>query len=374
MKKILIIGGSHRDIPLINAYKELGYYTITLGNLDYYIGHNYSDKNFKIDFRDEEQLKVIMKNESIDYIVPGSGELPMLIAAKVSNNSYYDSMEILKTLHTKNLFKDLCQDIGVHVPFGISYTSINNAINIPFPVIVKPLNLSGGRGISIANDIKELNQSIRKAQNESNNATVLIEEFIDSDLFAYSVIFKNQKILYSFTAQEIEKNYYVTTTFRSNLNLQLIEILNFDLEKIAKKLALKDGLLHVQFMIKNNIAHILEVTRRIPGDLFPNMIDMSDGVSYSKAVAKCYLGETEDIDKMLVKTKNLNLLRYCIVSKKECVFDDIFIDSNIEILEKVTIYNKNDFVKANTLVAIVIIKFNQNILKNIDKLIYVKGK
>jgi len=371
MKKVLVIGGSHRDIPLINAYKELGYYTITVGNLDYYIGHNYSDKNFRIDFQDEEQLKNIIKSESINYVIPGSGELPMLIAAKLSKNSLYDSMEVLHILHNKKLFKDLCQDIGVHVPIGTTNIDI---MNIPFPIIVKPLNLSGGKGITLASNTQELHHSIQIAQQKSNNPTVLIEEFINSDLFAYSVILKNQKILYSFMAQEIEKDYYVTTTFRANLNAQLIETLNFDIEKIARKLILKDGLLHVQFMVKNNIAYIIEVTRRIPGDLFTHLIDLSDGVNYSKAFAKCYLGATEDIDKMLHKTKNLNLLRYCIVSKEKSMFKDIFIDGSIEVIEKTLIYSKNRLVKANTLVAIVIIKFDQNILKNIDKLIYMKEK
>ena len=50
MKKILILGGSHRDIPLIKASQDLGYFVITLGNKDYYLGHNYSNKAYKINF------------------------------------------------------------------------------------------------------------------------------------------------------------------------------------------------------------------------------------------------------------------------------------------------------------------------------------
>ena len=41
MKKVLILGGSHRDIPLIKASQELGYFVITLGDRDYYMGHEY---------------------------------------------------------------------------------------------------------------------------------------------------------------------------------------------------------------------------------------------------------------------------------------------------------------------------------------------
>ena len=66
MKKILILGGSHRDIPLIKASQDLGYFVITLGNKDYYLGHNYSNKAYKINFNDLEKDEIFL----IDHITP----------------------------------------------------------------------------------------------------------------------------------------------------------------------------------------------------------------------------------------------------------------------------------------------------------------
>ena len=60
MKKVLILGGSHRDIPLIKASQDLGYFVITLGNKDYYLGHNYSNKAYKINFNDLNMVKKIL--------------------------------------------------------------------------------------------------------------------------------------------------------------------------------------------------------------------------------------------------------------------------------------------------------------------------
>ena len=65
MKKILILGGSHRDIPLIKASQDLGYFVITLGNKDYYLGHNYSNKAYKINFNDLNMVKKIIEDENI---------------------------------------------------------------------------------------------------------------------------------------------------------------------------------------------------------------------------------------------------------------------------------------------------------------------
>ena len=57
MKKMLILGGGHRNIPLTQAFKELRFYVITLGNKDYYLGHNYSNEAIKIDFNNTNKVK-----------------------------------------------------------------------------------------------------------------------------------------------------------------------------------------------------------------------------------------------------------------------------------------------------------------------------
>ena len=62
MKKILILGGSHRDIPLIEASQELGFFVITLGDRDYYLGHDYSDKYYLVNYNDLAKVKEIISN------------------------------------------------------------------------------------------------------------------------------------------------------------------------------------------------------------------------------------------------------------------------------------------------------------------------
>lgn len=373
MKKILIIGGSHRDIPLIKSAKKLGLYTITVGLLDYYIGYKFSDKSYKIDFQDVDALKKLIKEEEIDYVIPGSGEKPMLIATELSRNGNYDNLTTFEILHSKDLFKKLCMKLDINVPMGNSINNMKELGELEFPLIVKPLNLSGGKGIQRVTNSKELTDALENSKKLSNNNKSIVEEFIEGPLIAYSVIFKNQKIIYSFSAEEYEENYYVTTTVKIDLDEEIKNILDKSLEKIAEYLKLKDGLLHVQFLLKNKKAMILEVTRRIPGDLFPTLIDLSDGVDYSTAVVKSYLGHSKDIEKLLIPSKNEYNLRYCILSKEDCILDYIYFDKNIKILERIDIFNSGERVFKNSLVSIVIIRYEKEILENLKELIYVKG-
>ena len=86
MVPILILGGSHRDVPLIKASQELGYFVISLGDRDYYLGHNYSDKYYRVNFNDLAKVKEIIRNEKIDYFIT------QLIMIKVYN---YIKIEVL---------------------------------------------------------------------------------------------------------------------------------------------------------------------------------------------------------------------------------------------------------------------------------------
>ena len=298
MKKILILGGSHRDIPLIQAAQELGYFVITLGNKDYYLGHNYSNKAIKINFNDLEKVKEVIKNENIDYFIPGSGEESYLNTVKLShelNMGNFDDLDTAKLIHNKWQFKQFCLQNNISTPNGIYYNkSVDlDTFKLSFPVVVKPTNLSGGRGVDIVDNLKNLKKSLIKAKKFSDE--IFLEEFIDGQLMAYSVFLKNQKIIYAFSGVDDTylNKYLITTAYPIKSNKEVEKKLNQDINKLANLLNLVDGMFHLQIIIKDNIHYIIDVTRRIPGDFYPNLIEYCNGVKYSQAVIKAYIGKID---------------------------------------------------------------------------------
>ena len=214
MKKVLILGGSHRDIPLIKASKELGYFVITLGDRDYYLGHEYSDKYYRVNFNDLSKVKEIIEKEKIDYLLPGSGEESYLSTVQLAEElkiGNFDSLDVAKLVHNKWKFKEFCLENSISTPAGLYYTDRLNLDNVTFPITIKPTNLSGGRGVDVVYDLKNLKESIQKSKKVSNE--ILLEEFIDGELIAYSVIIKNQKIIYGFIGRDdTYKNKYLITS------------------------------------------------------------------------------------------------------------------------------------------------------------------
>lgn len=336
MKKALILGGSHRDIPLIMAAKKLGFFVITLGDRDYYIGHRFSDKNYKIDFTDLEKVSKVIEAEKIDVLIPGCGEKALLntvILGKKYKIGNFDSLEAVNIIHDKWKFKEFCQKRGINVPKGVKITSCENTVleNISLPCIVKPLNLSGGRGVCVVKSKDELKSAVKHALEVSENNEVLIEEFIEGELLACSVFVRNGRIGYSFVGKDdvYLNKYLVSSAYLIEIKDEVLGKLKQNVEKIIADLSLKDGPFHLQFILKDDIPYIIDVTRRIPGDLYPYLIEFSTGIRYSEAVVKAYIGD--NIDPTLLKEKEKKfIIRHCIMSSKNGVLKDILVDKEVK--------------------------------------------
>jgi biotin carboxylase len=346
MKKVLILGGSHRDIPLIKASQELGYFVITLGDRDYYLGHEYSNKYYKVNFNDLAKVKEIIESEEIDYFIPGSGEESYLNTVQLAqelNIGNFDNLETAKLVHNKWKFKEFCLKNSISTPVGFYYTDNLSLNNIEFPITVKPTNLSGGRGVEVVYDLKNLKESLLNAKELSGE--VFLEEFISGELIAYSVFIKNKKIIYGFTGKDdtYKNKYLITSAYPIKLKAVTQNRLLSDVEKISRLLSLVDGMFHLQAIIKDEVPYIIDVTRRIPGDFYPYLMEYCDKIEYSKAVVKSYIGKT--LKNELVATKKQEFfIRHCVMSDKNGIFKEIQIDETL----KRKIVFRIDLMKQNT--------------------------
>jgi len=378
MKKILILGGSHRDIPLIKAAQELGYYVITLGAREYYLGHKYSDKYYLIDFNDLDVVKKIYIKENIDYLLPGCGEQSYLNTVKLSHQLHignFDTLEIAQLIHDKWQFKEFCLANKISTPKGTFYHKKFALDALKLPIVVKPTNLSGGRGIKVVHTIADLKTALSEAKKYSNE--IFLEEFIEGELFAYSVFFINKKIIYDFFGKDdmYLNPYLVTTAYPAKIENRLLQILKDELEVMARTLDIVDGMFHAQVIMKNKKLYIIDVTRRIPGDFYPNLIEFCDNIAYSKAVVQSYT--TGKVTVALQKSQQYFVIRHCVMPSQNGLYTNIFIDETLKdkIIYRFDLMPLNSLIEnyLYTQIAIVFIKLDKSDFKicdNIHTLIY----
>lgn len=185
MKKLMILGGSRYAIPVIQTAKKLGIYTITCDYLPENPAHKVSDEYVNVSIIDKEATLAAAQRLQIDGIVSFGCDPGVVTAAYVAEKmglpfqGPYKSVEILQD---KGLFRQFLTENGFNVPHAKRYTDKNAPFaDIDFftwPVIVKPVDSAGSKGVTKVDTPEALPAAIETAVGGSHNGGFIIEDFL----------------------------------------------------------------------------------------------------------------------------------------------------------------------------------------------------
>ena len=299
-QKLLILNGSHSEIPLIKAAKKLGFYVITSGNNKNGIGHKYADEYHAVDFSNKNDILSLAQKLKIDRICSAAHDLSLISASYACEKlgiPGHDNYETTLTLHQKDLFKKFAVPLGISTPSTTSYTDIDKALSSidkhPYPIIIKPIDLGGGKGVSKALKKEDYETAVKHAFETSKSKRIVVEEFIEGTQHSLTTFILKNKVVFYFSDNEHSylNPYLVSTSAGPATNIdKVINKLIDDSEKIASQLSLCDGIFHMQYLMKDNIPYIIEITRRCSGDIYPEPVKYSTGVAWAKWIVKAETG------------------------------------------------------------------------------------
>lgn len=337
MKKILIAGGGYADVPLIQSAQKLGYYVITSGNRPDDIGHRYADEVQLADFSDYSAMLELAERLNIDAICPCCNDFSLLTCTYVAEHlglPGYDSMQNALILHHKDRFRRFAADAGILGPRACSFDDLEDAFaslhDFTFPIIIKPVDLTGGKGISVAHDLSQAKLSIANAFSRSKEKRIVVEEFLSGSRHGYSAMIQNQKVVFDFFDNEY---YYINQYLVSGAIYPGIigENIKTDLRNTAQRIAymlnLSDGIFHVQYIINKEKVYIIEICRRPPGDLYIKFVQHATGVDYPKWIVSSYAGLKTS--RFSLQKHNGYFMRHCIMAEKSGILDEIVYNKSI---------------------------------------------
>lgn len=369
-KRLLIAGGGYADIPLIVAAKKLGYHVITSGNRPNDLGHRYSDEYHAVDFSNQEAMLTLAKQLKIDAICACCNDFSALTASFIAEKlglPGHDPYETTKIIHHKDKYREFARKNDIATPKAIGFTNIPEALDqlttFTFPVIIKPVDLTGGKGISVAADIYEAKASLESAFSISRAKRVVVEEFIDGTRHGFSAFLRDGRIVFYFSDNE---HYYLNpymvsaASTPSIVSKEVEKSLCVESEKIAKLLLLKTGIFHIQFILKDDAPIIIEICRRSPGDLYINLVEHATNVDYATWIVRAAAGL--DCRGLIHAEPKGFFTRHCVMSNRPGKVNDIIFDQTIEknIIDKFMWWEKGDQV-SDILIAkfgIVFLKFD----------------
>ncbi len=325
-KKMLLLGGSHAEIPLIQAAQALGWYVITTGNNRDGLGHPYADKTVFANYSDKDAMLELARAEGVQAVCSGCNDFALLSTVYVceklglpGHDSYTTSLEI----HHKDRYRALATRLGIPTPRAlVTPTTTDTAdfdkaiANLTFPIIVKPVDLTGGKGIHRAANPEEAREAYKDACSRTRQDHIVVEEFVQGTNHGFSAMLVKGKVAFAFSDNE---QYFVNKYLVSGANSPstsgsetLAKLRDYS-ERIACELHLVDGILHIQYIEKpDGTPVIIEICRRPPGDLYIKFVKYATSIDYPKFIVMAETGE--DISGIKDVPTQGYWLRHCIMA------------------------------------------------------------
>lgn len=377
MKRIMMLGGSHFLLPAIKAAHKLGLYVITCDYLPDNIAHKYSDQYCNISTTDKEALLTKARELKIDGITSFACDSGVVSAAYVAEkmglptNGPYESICILQN---KWRFRKFLKDNGFTVPIAKGYSSIESALkdigSFHWPVIVKPVDSCGSKGVMRVDSPNMLRGSIEAAIPFSQCGQFIIEEFVekkgdssDSDCFTVDgklkfVSFSNQRF------DENATNPYTPAGFSwpSSMSDEHQKELTSELQRLLKLLHMGTAIYNVESREGiDGKAYIMEVSPRGGGNRLAEMIRFATGVDLISNMVKASVGmPVADVEQRPYSGCWAEIILH---SDREGIFDALWISDEIKynIIEQDLWIKSGDAVRgfsgANATIGTLVLKF-----------------
>ena len=298
-KKLMLLGGLRYLIPVIKEAHKLGAYVITADYLPDNIAHKYSDEYCNVSIISKEAVLKAAQSLEIDGILSHAVDPGVVSAAYVAEKMrlpFQCSYKAACILQDKHLFRKFLFENGFNCPTARSYNKAEDALkdigHFNWPVIVKPVDSAGSKGVTKVDNKNNLKDAIDSALSCSFSKKIIIEDYLDmvgaqssADIFtidgklvypAYSDQLFDAKAANPFTpAIEI---------WPTTMEQKYQDDLTRQLQHLISLLGIKTGIFNVESRVcSNGKAYLMEVSPRGGGNRIAELQEMATSQSLIRA-------------------------------------------------------------------------------------------
>lgn len=377
MKKLLVLGGDHFTIPVVEAAHKQGYYVITCDYLPDNVAHKHSDEFIKFSTTDKEGIHEWARKNPIDGVVTftDSGVVTTAYLQHHLGLPQIGPLESVEILQNKARFRKFLTNNGFMVPKAKGFSQKEAALALKdfftLPVIVKPVDAAGSKGVTKVSNWKELETAIDWAIQYSFSGDFIIESFIekqgcssDCDCFSIDGQFK----FLSFSAQRFDENaagVYTPAAYSwpSTLGKEAEEELSKELQRLITLLGMKTTVYNVETRVgTDGKPYIMEISPRGGGNRLSEMMRFATGVDMITGAVRAAVGDPVfDIEQ---KPFNGYWAEIIVHAEKTGILDSIEVDRQYElnVIEKDFWFKRGDAVKefqsARDAIGTLVLRFN----------------
>ena len=301
MKKLAIIGASYLQLPLIEKAKSMSIETHVFAWAANDVGETAADHFYPISIVEKEQILDKCRQIGIDGICSIASDLAMLAVNYVAEKMGLtgNSMECTLRSTNKHLMRQAFEQHGDPSPKSLLVECVDDLRSVPlhYPVIVKPTDRSGSRGITKLDSPNGLAEAIENAKSQGFEKKALVEEFATGQ--EYSVEYISWQGEHHFLALTHK---YTTGApgFIETGHLEPAPVSEETVERVKaavshalNSLGIRYGASHSELKIDaDGRIMLIEIGGRMGGDFIgSDLVELSTGVDYVRAVIDAALGE-----------------------------------------------------------------------------------
>lgn len=379
----MLLGGIRYLLPVIKAAHEQGYYVITADYLPDNIAHKFSDEYVNVSIIDKEAVLKVAQEKQIDGIMSFGVDPGVVSASYVQEKMGLPSFgpyESVCILQNKDRFRAFLAEHGFNVPKAKGYESVIDALadkdTLDYPVIVKPTDSAGSKGVSRVDKPEQLEAAISYAFNKSLSGHIIIEEFIEkqgcsSDTDSFSVEGKLKFVSFNaqyFDAKAVNPYTPAAYTWPSTFTKEQEDYLTSEIQRLITLLGMKTNIYNIETRIgTDGKPYIMELTPRGGGNRLCEMLHYATGVDMITAMTRYIVGDS--VPEIEQKPYKGHWAEVILHADKTGVFDYLEISKDLpaKIVEEDLWVKKGDkingFEGANDAIGTLVLKF-----KSVDDL------
>ncbi len=302
-RTLLILAAAPYQVPVIQRAKQMGLRVITLDNRPENPGHAISDIALDVDTTDRERVLKEAIAHKIDGILAPCTDIAVPTAAYVAEIMELPGppLAVADLLCDKALFASRLEEIGLGRPGTrlLDPTDKDSGELFPdkFPLIVKPVRSSGGRGITVVHDSTLLANALDHAR-ETCVDHVLIEEYINGQQLTIEGIIQDGKLTVSMvTDRLVAKEPHVATCAHltpSDLPEPVQRQVQVEVTKLLTSLGVRSTIFDADVIWDGDRVWILELSPRLGGNGLTHLWPIATGVDIIKCAIQLAIGEKPD--------------------------------------------------------------------------------
>jgi len=281
-KRLLILGGSRISCEIVRHARNLG---IVTGVTDWYSledspAKRLADEAYFESTADIEAMVRLIKEKHFDGVITGFTDSVLPYYAEICKKAgvpAYGTKEQFETFIDKKRYKQLMRefDIPTIPEYFIEIDKFDETTeNIEYPVIVKPSESSGARGITVCNSQKELRKAIKLATETSETNEILVERYIDTSEATIFWIFVNGNYYLMMLGNRHVKHNQdgviplpVGYTYPAAVQPKFLDEVAPKMKKMFRSIGIKNGIMFMQSKVLNGTCLVYDIGYRLTGSL-----------------------------------------------------------------------------------------------------------